>query len=118
MVWVAAIGVTFVATEPTYVWLAGNLMGLAMGSTQAGGRALIGRLTPEGRNAEFFGLWGLASRAAAIIGPLAYGVVNRMSGGDHRMALLSTLTLFLLGLLLLFTVNEERGVKAAQEAAV
>ena len=92
-------------------------MGLAMGSTQAGGRALIGRLTPEGRNAEFFGLWGLASRAAAIIGPLAYGAVSRLSGGDHRMALLSTLTFFVVGLLILLTVNEGRGVAAARETA-
>ena len=117
MVWVAAIAVTFIAEHPAYVWVAANLMGLAMGSTQAGGRALIGRLTPEGRNAEFFGLWGLASRAAAIIGPRAYGAVSRLSGGDHRMALLSTLTFFVVGLLILLTVNEGRGVAAARETA-
>ena len=93
-------------------------MGLAMGSTQAGGRALIGRLTPQGRNAEFFGLWGLASRAAAIIGPLAYGAVNRLTEGDHRLALLSTLALFIIGLLLLLTVSEARGVSAGRKGSL
>jgi UMF1 family MFS transporter len=111
-VWVAAIVITYFATQPYQLWVAANLMGLAMGSTQAGGRALIGRLTPVARSAEFFGLWGLASRAAAILGPLAYGAVNRLSNGDHRMALLSTLSFFVLGLLLLLTVNEARGMEA------
>ena len=84
-------------------------MGLAMGASQAGGRALIGRLTPVARSAEFFGLWGLASRAAAILGPLSYGVVNRLTDGNHRVALLSTLTYFVVGLVLLATVDEHRG---------
>ncbi|MEH6583871.1 MAG: MFS transporter [Halioglobus sp.] len=109
LIWVAAITVTFFAEVPADLWLAGNLMGLAMGATQAGGRALIGQLTPVERSAEFFGLWGLASRAAAILGPLSYGLISHLSAGDHRLALLSTLSFFIGGLLLLFTVNEKRG---------
>ncbi|MBN7798320.1 MFS transporter [Parahaliea mediterranea] len=113
LVWVAAIGVTWFARTPAEVWLAGNLMGLAMGATQAGGRALIGRFTPESRSAEFFGLWGLANRTAAIIGPLSYGAISGLSGGNHRLALLSTLCFFVAGLILLFSVNEARGEAAA-----
>lgn len=113
LVWVAAIVVTLLADEPSDLWLAGNLMGLAMGATQAGGRALIGQLTPESRNAEIFGLWGLANRAAAIIGPVSYGVISELSDGNYPLAMVSTLAFFLLGLLLLFTVNEERGKLAA-----
>jgi MFS transporter, UMF1 family len=109
LVWIVAIGITFYAKKSADLWLAGNLMGLAMGASQAGGRALIGRLTPVHRSAEFFGLWGLASRAAAILGPLSYGVVNRLSDGNHRIALLSTLTYFVVGLVLLATVDERRG---------
>ncbi len=116
-VWIAAISVSFVASAPAHVWFAGNLIGLSMGATQAGGRALIGRLTPAARNAEIFGLWGLANRAAAIIGPISYGVITELSGGDYQLALLSTLGFFLLGLGLLLTVNEERGMRAASTAA-
>ena len=109
LVWVAAIAVTFFADEPADLWFAGNLMGLAMGATQAGGRALIGQLTPVERSGEFFGLWGLASRAAAIMGPLSYGIISQLSGGNHRFALLSTLAFFIGGLVLLLTVDERRG---------
>ena len=111
--WVAAIVVTLLADEPSDLWLAGNLMGLAMGATQAGGRALIAQLTPESRNAEIFGLWGLANRAAAIIGPVSYGVISEITDGNYPVAMLSTLVFFVLGLLLLLTVDEERGKVAA-----
>ena len=113
MVWILAIIVALGAADPWRIWVAANLIGLAMGATQAGGRALIGQLTPPTHNGEIFGLWGLANRTAAIIGPISYGVVNRIGGGDHQLSLLSTLGFFLAGLAMLFTVNERRGHAAA-----
>ncbi len=113
LVWIFAGLLAVVAESEANFWIAGNLIGLAMGATQAGGRALVGEFTPVERTAEFFGLWGLAARAAAILGPLSYGLINRMSGGDHRLAILSTLSFFVAGLVLLFTVNEQRGREAA-----
>ncbi len=115
LTWIAAILSALVATEPAHLWISGNLIGIAMGATQAGGRALIGNLTPEARNGEFFGLWGLANRAAAIVGPLSYGAISHWWGGDHRAALLATLAFFIAGLALLFTVDERRG-RAARTA--
>ena len=66
------------------------------------------------RSGEFFGLWGLANRVAAIIGPVSYGVINWLSDGNHRAAILSTLAFFILGLLLLLRVDEARGRAAAR----
>lgn len=113
VLWIIAIALTMRVDTSFTFWLSGNLIGLAMGATQAGGRALVGQLTPESRNAEIFGLWGLASRAAAIIGPISYGLMNQFSGGDQQVALISTLCFFLAGLGLLFTVNVKRGYAAA-----
>jgi UMF1 family MFS transporter len=118
LVWVIAITLILFAESPSDLWLAGNLIGLALGATQAGGRALIAQFTPEARSAEIFGLWGLAGRASAIIGPLSYGVISRVSGGDHRVAILSTLVFFLLGLMVLFTVDEQRGRRARHAIVV
>jgi len=116
-IWILAVVVTLTANSTADVWIAGNLMGLAMGATQAGGRALIGQLTPDARSAEIFGLWGLANRAAAIIGPLSYGLITGLSGGNYRLAMVSTLLFFIAGMGLLFTVNEARGKEAAQQAS-
>ena len=116
LIWILAIAVALQASSEADIWITGNMIGLAMGATQAGGRALIGQLTPVSHNGEIFGLWGLANRTAAILGPISYGVINRLSGGDHQLSLISTLVFFVLGLLVLLTVKEQRGHAAAARA--
>ncbi len=111
--WVAACLLAWFAEGRALFWVAANLVGLAMGGSQSAGRALVGRFTPAGRTAEFFGLWGMAVKLAAIVGPLAYGLLGFATGGDHRTALLSTLAFFVAGLLLLRGTDEARGMRAA-----
>ena len=53
-------------------------------------RAMVGLLAPTARLAEFFGLWTFAVRLAAIVGPVTYGMVTWLTGGNHRLAILST----------------------------
>ncbi len=113
VIWCVAIFLAYGAEAPADIWLAGNLIGLAMGASQAGGRALIGKFTPQARSAEFFGLWGMINRIAAIAGPLSYGLISYLSGGDHRLAILSVLVFFIAGLVILLGVNEKRGMVAA-----
>lgn len=112
-IWVLAIFLAFMATQVWVFWLAANLVGVAMGSTQSAGRALVGQFTPFGRQGEFFGLWGMAVKLAAVIGPLGYGLLVYITDGNHRVAILSTLSFFVLGLLLLLRVNETRGRQTA-----
>jgi len=101
------------AKETIDMWIAGNLIGLAMGASQAVGRALVSKFSPIQRTGEFLGLWGLVNRLSAIVGPLSYGLINYWSQGNHRMSLLSTLVFFMVGLALLSKVNERRGKAAA-----
>ena len=114
VLWIIAILTACVATLPVHMWIAGNLIGVAMGSSQAVGRALVSKFTPPDRSAEFLGLWGLVNRLSAIVGPLSYGLVNYLTQGNHRQALLSTLLFFIIGFLLLMRVNEKRGKEAAE----
>ncbi|MBD3647608.1 MAG: MFS transporter, partial [Pseudomonadales bacterium] len=60
--------------------------------------------------------WGLAVHLAAIIGPMSYGFISYMSDGDQRLAILSTLTFFVIGLLMLLSIDEQRGKQAAQDS--
>jgi len=113
IIWIIAIGIAYAGTSVTSFWLAANLIGVSLGASQSAGRALVGLFSPPQRSGEFFGLWGLAMRLAAIIGPLTYGAAIYLLQGNHRLAILSTLLFFIAGLLLLFTVNEKRGRQAA-----
>jgi len=94
-------------------WVAANLAGLCMGSSQAAGRAIVGYLAPPARLAEFFGLWGLAVKAASIFGPITYGAVTLAFPGNHRLGIFVTGIYFVIGLILLRSIDVERGRRAA-----
>jgi UMF1 family MFS transporter len=72
---------------------------------------MVGLLAPEPRLAEFYGLWSLAVRVAAVIGPITYGAVTWVSGGNHRLAILGTGLFFVAALAVLRTVDVERGAR-------
>jgi len=116
LIWILALVVAFATESRQAFWVVANLVGIALGSSQSAGRALIGLFSPKERSAEFFGLWGLAGKLASVIGPLGYGFVAYLTQGNHRLALLSTGVFFIAGLLLLLTVSEERGREAARKS--
>jgi MFS transporter, UMF1 family len=115
--WIVMVLIAGFAQGPGAFWLAANLAGLCMGSSQAAGRAVVGYLAPPARLAEFFGLWGLAVKAASIFGPLTYGLVTWLFAGNHRLGIFATGVYFVIGLALLLGIDVERGRRSALAAA-
>lgn len=111
--WLAVCVIAALVTTKSGFWCAATIAGLAMGSSQSAGRAMTGILAPPRQLAEFFGLWTFATRLASIIGPLSYGAITWMTGGNHRIAILSTSVFFIGGLLLLLPIDMRRGREAA-----
>jgi MFS transporter, UMF1 family len=111
--WIATCLIAAWATTKGQFWWAATIAGLCMGSSQSAGRAMAGLFAPPGQLAEFFGLWSVALRLSAIIGPLTYGAITWGTGGNHRVAILSTAVLFVAGLVLLTKVDVARGRAAA-----
>ena len=60
--WMTMVIFAWFATTPPLFWVAANLAGVCMGSSQSAGRALVAFFSPPERAAEFFGLWGVATR--------------------------------------------------------
>jgi len=112
--WIVMTGLAYLATGPGLFWVAAVIAGLCMGSSQSAGRAMAGLFAPARHLAEFFGLWTFATRLAAIVGPVTYGVVTLLTSGNHRLAILSTAAFFVIGLVLLTPMNVQRGVQAAR----
>ena len=107
--WVAMTVVAYFSTTTALFWVAANLAGLCMGSSQSAGRALVAYFSPTDRSGEFFGLWGVATRLAAILGPVTYGAVSWATDGNHRLAMLLTGAFFIAALGFLAFVDERRG---------
>jgi UMF1 family MFS transporter len=115
--WIATCLIAALSTTKGQFWWAATIAGLCMGSSQSAGRALAGMFAPRRQLAEFYGLWTFAIRLASIIGPLTYGAITWATGGNQRLAILSTASLFVIGLVLLLKVDVERGRQAAVEEA-
>ncbi len=111
--WIVMIVLAYLAEGATLFWVAANLAGLCMGAAQAAGRAIVGYLAPPARLAEFFGLWGLAVKAASIFGPITYGAVTWIFPGNHRLGILVVGVYFVIGIVLLAGIDVERGRKVA-----
>ena len=107
--WIVAVVLAWLAEGPALFWIAANVVGVCLGSSQSAGRALVGYLSPPSRSAEFFGIWGLAVKLSSVLGPITYGFVTWVSGGDHRLAILLTGTYFLIGMIIVAGVDVQRG---------
>ncbi len=80
------------------------LVGLVQGGVQSLSRSLYAGLIPAERAGEFFGLYNLLGKSAALIGPPLFGLLG-VWFGDVRYSMLALIVLFLAGALLLTRVD-------------
>ncbi|MCC6415826.1 MAG: MFS transporter [Opitutaceae bacterium] len=97
--WIVVCGWAAVCTTKTEFFLIGMLAGSAMGSLQAGGRAVVALLTPPGRGGEFFGYWGFFTKLAGVVGQPVFGWLAAWHG--YRVATLVNCGFFIIGLIVL-----------------
>lgn len=88
----------------THFWMLASFAGLSLGTVQAASRAFYTQFVPNGREAEYFGVYSLVGKSSAILGPLVFGYVST-TFGSQRPAILSVATFFLVGLILLIFVR-------------
>jgi MFS transporter, UMF1 family len=112
-IWTLAIVVAAAAQDKQQLWIAANIVGIAMGSTGSVGRALVGQFSPKGRSGEFLGLWGVAVKLATAVGAVSFGAVVYLTHNNYRAAVLFTVVFFIAGIATLTRVDEERGKLAA-----
>ena len=109
--WLITSVTAYAAVDAVVFWFAACLAGLCMGTTQSAGRAMVGAFAPVDRLSRFFGLWSFSTQLAAAIGPLSYGVVTWVTGGDQRLAMLCTSLFFITALIMLKKISWEHGQK-------
>ncbi|MCY3808552.1 MAG: MFS transporter [Gemmatimonadetes bacterium] len=104
--WVAAgIAAYFVRSPDVFRGLA-VAAGFGLGSVQSASRAFMASLIPGGREAELFGFYALCGRSSSVLGPVLFGGVTYLAGGNQRPGFLVLTALFLIGLVLLQRVRD------------
>jgi UMF1 family MFS transporter len=101
------------ATDTRWVfWGAGSLIGIFMGSTWTSARPLLVTLVPGEMLGEFFGLYSFSGKAAAIFGPLIWGLVVLCFRGldilKYKFAVGALLILICMGLAILWRIPNRR----------
>ena len=103
---------TIIGTRVTTIggfWVAAAIIGLMMGPNQAASRSLLSKLVPDEKQAEFFGLYSFSGKVSSLLGPLVYGSVVARTG-DHKLAMTSIISFFVVGGIVLLFVREKEGM--------
>ncbi len=102
-------------TTATEFYALALLVGMVQGGSQALSRSLFASMVPRHKSAEFFGFFGVFEKFAGIVGPGVFAVMIALTGSS-RGAILSLITFFVVGGLLLSRVDVEEGRAAARRA--
>ncbi len=103
------------AETRTGFWIAATVIGLMVGPNQSASRSLLGVLTPQEKHGEFFGFFAFSGKLASVAGPFTFGAIVQATE-SHRLAMLSIVAFFVVGLGLLLLVDEKGGVAAVRAA--
>ena len=103
----------FLHTVPE-AWVMAGVIAIVLGGSQALSRSLFARMIPEGKEAAFFGLYEVSERGTSWMGPLLFSIVIARTG-SYRLALLSLIFFFVVGLIVLSITDTDRGIREAQE---
>jgi UMF1 family MFS transporter len=118
--WVVALSTVALTRETGLFWAAGVLVGVCLGGTWTTSRALLANLTPPEAHGRFFGLYALSDKAAAVIGPLVWGIIvwagKPLGPLRYRLAVGSLVLFVLGGLFLLRGVPEARTARSGSTA--
>lgn len=94
-------------------WILGAAIALVMGGSQAISRSLFAQMIPDGKEAEFYAFYEVSERGTSWTGPLIFGLVNQWFG-SLRPAILSLIFFFVMGLIILPFVNEQKAIADAK----
>ena len=101
----------FLDTVPE-AWIMAAMIAIVLGGSQALSRSLFSKMIPAGREAAFFGLYEVSERGTSWMGPLLFSVVIARTG-SYRLALLSLIFFFVVGLVMLWITDTNRGIREA-----
>lgn len=82
------------------------LVGTAQGGIQSLSRSLFGKLVPDKKSNEFFGLYNVFGKFSSIIGTSLVGIIGQLTGSTLN-GVFALIGLFILGGILLIPVKEK-----------
>ena len=107
VLWSGVVTYGYFIHTATEFFVLGMIVGIVLGGTQALSRSLYGAMIPENASAEFYGFYSVFSKFSSIWGPVTFGVIKQITG-SARLSIISLMVFFIVGLILLGFVDEEK----------
>jgi len=117
VIWIGALVYAYGFLKTSFhFFILAAVIAIALGGSQALSRSAFSLMIPKGQEAEYFGLYEVSDRGTSWLGPLLFGLALQFTG-SYRIALLSLVVFFILGLALLTRVNiRKAAIEAGNEA--
>lgn len=118
VLWIALLSVMIVVPGKTAFWLVGLAIGLNFGGVPTAERPVLLTLVPDAEAGRYFSLLMLSSRAAAIFGPLVWGItVDSLESTlgtaiAYRVAVMTVAAMFIAAALILRGVPDRTTARA------
>jgi len=98
-------GILVLVQSKLMLWIFGVALGIFVGPAQAAGRSLMARLAPRNQETEMFGLYALAGKATAFLGPLIFAFATDVFD-NQRAGMATILGFFVVGMVILKGLHE------------
>jgi MFS transporter, UMF1 family len=95
--------------DQVQLFVMGFFVAIVLGGSQALSRSLFSQMIPPEQEAEYFGFYEISERGTSWLGTLAFAVAVQLTG-SQRIAIISLIIFFVVGLLLLLTVDVRRAI--------
>jgi MFS transporter, UMF1 family len=82
--WIATLLLFIIIENNIFIYILGSLIGVLLGGIWTVSRPLLGEMVPRNELGRVFGLYSLSGRAAAVVGPIVWGVIVYLFGISHK----------------------------------
>jgi MFS transporter, UMF1 family len=113
VLWLIALAGIIIFQNKLLYFLWGSLAGTALGGVWTTERPILIHLVGDNEKlGEYFGLYALSGRLAAVVGPVLWGLVIYFSGSlgviKYRLAILVLFLMLVVGLIILWKIPDTR----------
>ena len=113
LIWIGTLVYAYAFLKTTLdFYMMAAAIAVVLGGSQALSRSVYSLMIPKGQESEYFGLYEISDKGTSWLGPLLFGLALQFTG-SYRIAILSLIVFFVVGLLLLFRVNVHQGISEA-----
>jgi len=114
VIWTGILIYIYVSVKTTVeFFIMAAIVAIILGGSQALSRSLYSQMIPKGKEAEYFGLYEISDKGTSWLCPILFALALDYTH-SYRLAILSLIIFFILGLGVLIKVNVPKAIADAE----